>query len=180
MRCSEKSDKGDQTILRIFIPMRRKRLIGACASAPPLRTLETKQNTRVQGRSPGKILYLYLTQTPFPCIWGLLVYILNKKVEIMHIVNLVGWVSRTGFPCIYSGLLVQSQQTCMWWGKEDWWKENLPGWRPNQTSMVWRQRLSVKWMTCVSITSTLVWVEYVVYIVSGLFSLRDDLTMKAT
>ena len=52
-----KSDKGDRTILRIFVPMRAlaRLRIGVCASAPPLRTLESKQNTRVQGRSPGKI-----------------------------------------------------------------------------------------------------------------------------
>ena len=31
-----------------------------------------------------------------------------KHVEIMYILNLVGWVSKTGFACIYSGLLVQS------------------------------------------------------------------------
>ena len=52
-----KSDKGDQTILRIFIPMRAlaRLRIGACAKRRRFALWKPKQNTRVQGRSPGKI-----------------------------------------------------------------------------------------------------------------------------
>ena len=56
-----KSDKGDRTILRIFVPMRRKRPHWGVRRAPPLRTLETKAKYQGPGAEPRENFCI--------CIW---------------------------------------------------------------------------------------------------------------